>query len=80
MTSLLCTASQGGEGEMEQLVTSPRDPVVGFVEYFKAAPGVSDWAFGNLSLWRGRSNTGAGFLKWWCMCQACQCLHMPENI
>lgn len=39
-------------------------------ECFKAAPGISDWTLGNISLWRGWSNTEAGFLKRWWMPQA----------
>lgn len=36
--------------------------------------GGSDWTLRNISLLRGRSNTGAGFLQRWLMPQACQFL------
>ncbi|KAK4824315.1 hypothetical protein QYF61_013060 [Mycteria americana] len=33
-----------------------------------------DWTLGSISLPRGWSNTGTGFLERWSMPQACQCL------
>ena len=64
-----------GQAEREVLVSSPWYPVIGHVQMVQGCiRGDLDWTLGSVSLPRGWSNTGTGFLEGWSMPQACQCL------
>ncbi|KAK4831714.1 hypothetical protein QYF61_018766 [Mycteria americana] len=50
------------------------------LEIFYDSRGVSDWTLGSISLLRGWSNTGIGFLERQSMPQACQCLRGTQTM
>ena len=61
--------------ERELLISSPWDPVTGHVGIVQSCGrGDSDLVLGSISLTRGWSNAGTGFLERWSMPHACQCL------
>ncbi|KAK4816066.1 hypothetical protein QYF61_011074 [Mycteria americana] len=62
----------GGEGGAELFSWDPVTGRMGMVQ--SCARGGSDWTLGSISLPRGWSNPGTGFLERWSMPQACQCL------
>ncbi|KAK4815588.1 hypothetical protein QYF61_004803 [Mycteria americana] len=59
----------GGEGGAELFSWDPVTGHVGMVQ--SCARGGSDWTLGSISLLRGWSNPGTGFLERWSMPQAC---------
>ena len=64
--------------EREVLISSPWDPGTGCLGTAQnCVRGGSDLALGNISLQRGWSSTGTGFLERWSMPHACQCLRGP---
>ena len=72
MTSLLSAASRGGDVEREVLISSPWYPVIGRMGMVqRCTRGGLDGTLGSISLLRGWSNTGTGFLERWSMPQAC---------
>jgi len=73
VTSLLSTASWGGDMEREVLSSSSWYPVTGCVGMVQSCTrGGLDWVSGRISLPRGWSDSGTGFLESWSMSQACQ--------
>ena len=61
-----------GEGHAELFSWDPVPGCLGMAQ--SRTRGGSDWALGSISLLRGWSNPGTGFLERWSMPQACQCL------
>jgi len=66
--------------ERQVLSSSPWYPVIGCMGMVqRCTRGGLDWTLGSISLWRGWSNTGTGFLERWSMPQACQWLRHLDN-
>jgi len=70
-TSKIIKSNQDGDAELFSLGCSDRMHGNGSGQ--SCASGGLHWTLGSISLPRGWSNTGTGFLERWMMPQACQC-------